>query len=117
MSQRKYKVTSTTNEFTGMVYTGYIGGVYAGKISGYIREKGVFEIHSSSLEAEFRGATTVRAFKEITDAIMKDFHCVLAKIPNSRIDSLRMALGQGFKIIGTSTYCDVLAVDLMRREE
>jgi hypothetical protein len=112
-----YSVERYHTEYEGVDYTGYINDVYAGRIQGYLRTEDTIDIHFSTLEEQFRGIKAVRAFNEIINVIQEDFKNIISRIDNKNNDALKIALSNGFHVIGTTVYDGNIAVELLRIRE
>lgn len=106
--------TIDNNEY---IYVGYIDGEYAGGVIGIEIDRETIDLRYSCLEKIFRGKTAPRAFREIIKAVQKDYKKIVSRIRNDNNVSLRIALSEDFRIIGTTTRDGVIAVELMKTRE
>ena len=115
----KYHVDRSDDpDCKGYIYLGYINDVYAGGIMCVERGKDGVDIQYSSLEKAFKGVLTVRAVREIIKVIQKDFKYIFSRIDNMNNISLRIALNEGFHVIGTVSHDNKTAVEILKvREE
>lgn len=95
------------------VYTGYINNVYAGGIIG-IEKDDTIDIEYSTLEQQFKGKSSPRAFRELIKGISKDYKKIRSRINANDNIAIRIALTEGFKIIGIITYKNNTVVELLK---
>jgi len=113
----KYQVLNESGSIPSRTYYGYINQEYAGSIVGIPYNESRFEIIDSSLKPGFRGTKAVRAWKEITDAILKDYPVITTRLDNEDNDEIKIVLSAGFHIIGTKTYKDAVSVEILKIRE
>lgn len=101
----------------GYIYSGYVNDVYAGFTRGYVRPDETIELQCGIIEKGFRNAKTVRVFKEMIKHIQKDFKNIVCRIDNQNNSAIRIILGNGFHIIGTTTVGDIVSVELIKTRE
>lgn len=101
------------------MYSGHdkVNGTYAGFVSGYIRPDETIELQCGAIEKDFRNAKTIRCFSEIVRSIQKDFKNIVCKIDNKNNSAIRIVLGNGFHIIGTTTIGNIVSVELLKTRE
>lgn len=109
----EYSAERESSQLEVHTYHGYIDGKYAGQVSG-IGGKKFFDIKASSLNPEFRGTKCVRALSEIVKAVHKDYKCIRTRIDNKDNGEIKMILSLGFHIIGTVSYKDEIAIELLK---
>ncbi|KKM81776.1 hypothetical protein LCGC14_1326390 [marine sediment metagenome] len=113
----KYTVRKKSDNLQTFSYYGYIDGEYAGFVSGLAKGSHVFDIQKSYLVDKFRGTKTVRAFREIINAVQADYDVIRSRIDNKDNAEIKIVLSAGFHIIGTVSYKDEIAVELLKIKE
>lgn len=116
-NKAEYKVRKHKHSIDACLYYGYINGEYAGAVSGMKIHDGVFNITNSCLSKQFRGAIAVRAFREIIDAVMLDYHTIRTRIDSRDNSEIKIVLSAGFYIIGTVSYKGKISVELLKTKE
>jgi|TARA_B100001964_G_scaffold77142_1_gene87372 hypothetical protein len=115
MNKSDYRVNRIdNNSFSNINYIGYIDGEEAGMVTGYSCGEYTIDIRYSLLKEQFRGAKMVRAFREIIDAIQKDFPNILIRIHDQNNRSIQIALSHDFHITGVSLYGGEVVVELLK---
>ncbi len=112
-----YEVVKQSTPIEAMIYRGYINGGYAGNVTGFSLNDNTFEIRHSNLEERFQGTMAVRAWREIIKGIEKDYKYIVSRIDNKDNAEIKIVLSSGFHIVGTKTYKDEIAVEILKIRE
>lgn len=87
-------------QLPSVVYLGFKEGKFAGFISGYLHNQTTFYLQYAGVIKDIRGFATLEVFREALKKIEQEFLYQMIVIRNTNVPAIKLAMAEGFIIMG-----------------